>query len=771
MEATGGDTIHFAIEVNGVVCGYLEVRESPLSRDGRELVAQQSKIFVMLTVLGSRFNSAIEEKALLDAATRRQVQSDIHIDQNGTTYDFSLRTTATEAILRSTLRPESKAVALTPGLLIGNEELFLRVRREFVANRVAEARFDILEPMEEEVQSSRFRKIGEEVLDLAGKKRSCLVIEQVNAGSGLKTTYWLDPACDFFVQFEVNNRKIYLSERRVVDRIKVADMNTLFFTKTNVAIADVPSIRYMKLRAKFEPTGAVLKAEDLSVPGQTFNGTVRGNLVEGVMEIENPRYGGENAPPFPPPFRLDKSLNRYLESDRFIEAADPVLEAKAREITTGARDSWDAATRLSRWVADNIGYAIPGGGTARRTYDLRAGECGSHSMLLAALCRSVGIPARVVFGALYVPNWGGGFGQHAWNEIYMGKAGWIPVDATAGETDFVDSAHIRAMEIRSAASNRFNGKEIEVLEYRLAGRPEPPDVLATLAPCLGSFSHLQKGKTFTVLEKDGVLVLDVPGRMALPFQNPDGRGRWYCKMSPRLYLVFKKDDRIRAKEMVLHEISFLPRSGSAPAAPGTPADLAVLTGNFHAAAVNADLTVFVGDGRLAVYDPGDKTTARFRPSGHEGEWIDDHGFVIISFERDGQGRASLLKIDTADTFVRGELASRIVEKEIAAAGVEPGLKGFRELKRERSEEVLFSEESFNLLAYRLLNAGEMEKALAIFRLNVGEYPLSPNAYGCLAEAYVKNNQVELAIRAYQKALQLDPKSERARKRIAELGGR
>lgn len=177
MEATGGDTIHFAIEVNGVVCGYLEVRESPLSRDGRELVAQQSKIFVMLTVLGSRFNSAIEEKALLDAATRRQVQSDIHIDQNGTTYDFSLRTTATEAILRSTLRPESKAVALTPGLLIGNEELFLRVRREFVANRVAEARFDILEPMEEEVQSSRFRKIGEEVLDLAGKKRSCLVIE------------------------------------------------------------------------------------------------------------------------------------------------------------------------------------------------------------------------------------------------------------------------------------------------------------------------------------------------------------------------------------------------------------------------------------------------------------------------------------------------------------------------------------------------------------------------------------------------------------------
>jgi hypothetical protein len=505
------------------------------------------------------------------------------------------------------------------------------------------------------------------------------------------------------------------------------------------------------------------------VPGQKFTGTVKDNLIEGVMEIEHPRYEGKNAPPFPPSFRHEPGLKEYLEPDRFIESNDPVLAARAREITAGARDSWQAAVRLSTWVAENIGYAIPGGGTARKTYDIRAGECGSHSMLLAAFCRAVGIPARVVFGAMHVPNFGGGFGQHAWNEIYMGQAGWIPVDSTAFETDFVDSGHIRIMEVRSVASNKFNGREIRVLEHRLAGRSAGS---ADFAAYLGKFAHRQRGRAFTVVEKEGNLALDVPGRMVLPFNPADERGRWRCKLAPHLYLVFRKDEQGRAREMVLHEVAALPRRGPADAAgPGVPAELAPNTGTYFFAAVNAEMTVLVQDGRLAVYDPTDKTTARFRPTENDGEWIDDLGFVTISFDKDAQGQAAVLKIDTADTFVRGELASNIIEKEIAAQGLEAGLKKFQDLKAARNEEVLFSEDSFNLLAYRLLNAVKMAEAMAVFRLIVREYPLSSNAWGCLAEAYVKNGQKGQAIDSYRKSLQLNPQNERARKRIEELQAR
>ena len=764
------DKLYFAVEVNGVVCGYIEVDEKALRKEGKNLIEQETNICYTVHVLGSQVHVATKVKSLLDSATRRTLQCDIGIEQGGTRHSFSLQTSAAEAILKSSLRGDERRIAITPGLLIGEEELFRKVRKEFVDQSATEIRCDVLELVEQEVHAAVFKKIKEEQLELAGKTYSCLVIEQTDARTGVRTTYWLDPGCHYFVKSAVANRVMYVSDRRVVDRVKVANIDDVFFTKTNVSIADVMAIRYMKLKVKIEPTGAILKAIDLNVPGQKFSGTVKGNLVDGIFEIEHVRYDGRGAPTFPPSSRPDPALEKYLKADSFIESDDPLLVKKSREITTGCTDSWQAAVRLSRWVAENIGYAIPGGGTARKTYDLRAGDCGAHSMLLAAFCRAVGVPARVVFGALYVPNSGGGFGQHAWNEIYMGPAGWVAVDSTAGETDFIDSGHIRIMEVQTVGSHRFNGKDIQVLDHRMSTRTGS-STSTDLAPYLGSYVHLVKGRTFTVLEKDGSLFFDVPGRMALPLNRPDERGRWYCALAPRIYLIFSEDGTNEAREIAVHEVAFLPRRGPQSAAgPGIPAELAPYTGKYFYAAVNVELTVLVQDNRLAVYDPHDQTTALFRPTKQAGEWLDDHGFVIISFEMDALGLPTVLKIDKADTFVRGELASAIVETEIATNGLEAGLEKFQALKAARKERVLFSEESFNLLAYRLLNGGKMVEAMAVFKLIVREYPVSSNAWGCLAEAYVKNGHTDQAIDSYKKSLLLNPKNERARMRIKELQG-
>jgi hypothetical protein len=768
------EKIYFAVEVNGVVCGYSEVGETVRRRGGRKVIEQVTDIFVMLSVLGSRVNSAIQVTTLLDASTRATLSSDIRIDQGGSRHAFSLQVTDGEAVLNSSLRGDVRRFSVTPKLLVGDEEVFRMVKREFACNHSAEVRCDMLEPVEQEVSPVVFRKTGEERIELAGKVHVCLVIEQDNARTGVKTTYWLDPGCDFFVKLATGNRVVSLSDRRVADRIKVSNVDADFFTKTNVTITDVTAIRYMKLQVNIKPTGAILSAAELNVPGQSFSGTVTDNLINGILEIEQTRYDGKGAPPFPPTFAADPGLEKYLASASFIESEDPVLVRKAREITAGSADSWQAATRLSRWVSENIGYAVPGGGTARKTYDIRAGDCGAHSMLLAAFCRAVGIPARVVFGALYVPNHGGGFGQHGWNEIYMGEAGWIPVDSTMGEIDFIDSGHIRVMELQSVGSNKFNGRDIRVLEHRMAEKSSRPSASAAadLARYLGTYVHLRKGRTFTILEKDGNLVLDVPGRFALPFSLPDEQGRWRCALVPRIYLVFNGDGAGTVRELVVHEVASMPRRGPHSSAnPGIPAQLAFYTGTYYFAAKNAELTVLVQDGRLAVYDPGDKTTALFRPTAQAGEWLDDNGFVTISFELDDQGQAAVLKIDTADTFLRGVLASAIVEREIADSGIEAGLDKFRALKAAPERHIHFSEESFNLLAYRLLNAGKMAEAVSVFKLIVQEYPRSSNAWGCLAEAYVKNGQNDLAIESYKKALLLDPKNERARQRIAELQGR
>jgi hypothetical protein len=768
VDPAGTGKVYFAIEINGVVCGYSESSETMPQQDGRRLIHQDTSVFVMLSLLGSKFNSEIKVNAILDAETKKLLQADTRIDQGGSQLKFELKVAGNEATLFSSLRGEAKKLAITPGLVIGSDELFCKLHDAFIEKKATAASYDSLEILEEEIQKIDFKKSGEEKLELAGRTFQAMIVEGVNAKTGMKTKYWLAPDHDTFIQYEVSNRKVYLSDRRVVDRIKVSNMDAAFFTRADVSISDVTAIAYMKLQVKLEPTGVALSGADLNVPGQKFSGTVRENLVEGILEIEHAKYDGKNAPPFPPPFQNDSQLQKYLGPDRFIEANDPVLVKKALEITAGAPDSWQAAVRLSKWVAENIGYAIPGGGTARKTFDIRAGECGSHSMLLAAFCRAVGIPARVVFGAMYAPNFGGGFGQHGWNEIYMGPAGWIPVDATAFEIDFVDSGHIRITELKSAAANAFNGREIKVLDHRLANPGGAGS--AEFASYLGTFSSLQGGRAFTVLEKEGNLALDVPQRMVLPFSREDGQGRWFCKIAPHLYLVFKKDGKGRAQEMALHQVAALPRKTQAQAAgPDIPVDLAPYTGNYYFAAVKADMTVLVQDGRLAVYDPTDKSTARFRPTGNGGEWIDDLGFVTISFDKEAQGQVSGMKIDMADTFVRGELASAIVEKAIAAEGLEAGLKKYPILKQAREAEVLFSEASFNRLGYQYVTAGKLTEAIAIFRLNVQEYPGSFNAYDSLAEAYMKNSQNEMAVANFKKSLQLNPKNDNARKMLEQLG--
>ena len=187
----------------------------------------------------------------------------------------------------------------------------------------------------------------------------------------------------------------------------------------------------------------------------------------------------------------------------------------------------------------------------------------SAFFLVTAFCRAVGIPARVVWGAMYAPNFGGGFGQHGWNEIYMGKNGWIQVDATAFENDYVDAGHIRIAELQSAATS-FNGKKIEVLDYKLAQKKiaKQSNDSESYSVYFGKYTNLESGKTFEVLEKEGNLSVDIPGQMVLPFNEEDTDGRWNCKLSPSLYLEFTKDEKGNPNQMVLHEIVAMTKQAS-----------------------------------------------------------------------------------------------------------------------------------------------------------------------------------------------------------------
>jgi hypothetical protein len=608
---------YYGIEINGVLCGYNESTANIIEQDGKKMKQKKSDLFLMLSLFGSPVNTEMNMLSYIDPGTAKCNYYSIDIKQGNLVRKVKVEIKDDEAVITSALSGEPTKIKMTTDIIFGEDELLKNLENDFSDNKTTEKTYKILEAMDGKVRESTFTKIGTEKIELIGKTYDAVIFNQFTRETGIKIKWWYDLEKSELLKFEVNNRKIFKTDHRVVDKIKVSRMDEAFFTKANVSIADIQAISYMKLKVRIEPTGVQISPADLNVPGQRFTGTVNDNIIEGIMEIEHKKYNGEEAPLFPPDFRSDESLSKYLQHDSMIESNDPVLIEKAKEITAGASNSWEAARRLSKWVAENISYAIPGGGTARKTYDLKAGECGAHSFLMAAFCRAVGIPARVVWGGMYAPNFGGGFGQHGWNEIYMGKAGWIPIDTTAFEEDFLDSGHIRISEFQSA-STAFNAKKIEILDYKVGSKKmgDSEDVPQEFKKYIGNYENVNTKRTFNVKVQDGNLVVVVPGNMALPLNPPDPNGSWYCKLAKHLYFIFKEDDQGNVTWMHLHQLLYIPKKSN-PTEPrdDVPDKFKPYLGEYYFAPENLNLKVFYENGTLVVDDPNEKEKIKLYPTG------------------------------------------------------------------------------------------------------------------------------------------------------------
>ena len=93
-------------------------------------------------------------------------------------------------------------------------------------------------------------------------------------------------------------------------------------------------------------------------------------------------------------------LQRYLAPSRFIDSGHPEVVTRAVEIA-GTGTDLERAIRLYYWSRDNVRYNPYLGATEPDHYlgsftlASQVGWCVPKAILLAALCRAAGIPARV----------------------------------------------------------------------------------------------------------------------------------------------------------------------------------------------------------------------------------------------------------------------------------------------------------------------------------------------------------------------------------------
>ncbi len=638
------EILTYAIEHGGKVLGYQDVEISRIEDGGRHLILIKESGRTKAAALGAEIDSQTRTEYRIDAETWALVSAENSIDQGS--LKLHIVASAGKDSVRISLEPGGgdKTVPFEADAIFENPLVFPHLKRDFGEAGLAAKRYRTLDLLDREIQDVTYTMKGTESVEFDGQRAEALVLDYLNHDIGLKLRLWIDRDTGRLLKLETPRSTVSLAGRSVKRRVERVSLDNDILAPAGVRIAEVAAISRLKVRVLLEPVGNWITPESLNVPGQVFEGTVVNNRVEGVFEIRHERYDGANAPPYPPDFGAAAELQPFLAPEDFIESDDPVLVQKARELAEGASDSWEAVKRLSRWVAENIGYDIPGGATARNTYDLREGECGAHSRLFAAFARALGIPARVVWGCMYVPDRGGSFGQHGWNEVFMGHRGWVPLDTTAREIDFADSGHVR-LGILASAHIAWNPKQMEVLDFEAGSQKfgevrevDDPDKYQSY---LGRYRG-PEGGVFNVSLQGGGLAVEIPGRGVFELRDPDDSGVWFLKLSGDVGLTFPRDAGERVTELVLTNRVRIPKKADRQdISADVPEELRSCLGRYPIPMDKREFTVLFRRGNLAINFPGAGVRTLDGPDA-DGIWVDRSGGDRFSFVRDEAGEVKAM---------------------------------------------------------------------------------------------------------------------------------
>jgi hypothetical protein len=138
-----------------------------------------------------------------------------------------------------------------------------------------------------------------------------------------------------------------------------------------------------------------------------------------------------------------QSLAPYLRANAWVRSDDAEVRRIADKSGPADRPLPARMSKLESLVrrnmrrdADYVGYA-----DAAEALHTGKGDCTEFAVLLAAMARAKGIPARVVVGMAYSAYFTGNrdsFNPHAWVQVYDGRR-WLSYDAAL---EGFDSAHV-----------------------------------------------------------------------------------------------------------------------------------------------------------------------------------------------------------------------------------------------------------------------------------------------------------------------------------------
>ena len=392
-------------------------------------------------------------------AAGKQLELDFRVVSQG--HDFRLVAELSNGRLAGEVRSAGETLPID--LPVGDDVLVesgLGASLRFPQMAVGETlRFASFDPMTLSRGRAKVTCVAEETLVLSGRSMAAKRLE-VEA-SGIDTVAWIDASG------EVLRAETPLGI--VLERLP--DDASLDLAEARVAEAGdflgQTSVRPTGMQPTRGATRMVLRLSgaDLEPPTDVAQRLVDQTPAGTVLEILGAAQGslatGENPKP------------AHLAADAFVQSDHPEMRERAASIVGDETDPWRRAELLHDWVFERIDkepvVSIP---SALEVLRQRRGDCNEHTVLYAALARSLGIPTRIAIGLVWSDELEG-FYYHAWPEVFVeatdggATSTWVRVDPTLGQP-VADATHVKLLEGGIETWPRLLGYlgklEIEVLE-------------------------------------------------------------------------------------------------------------------------------------------------------------------------------------------------------------------------------------------------------------------------------------------------------------------
>jgi len=202
------------------------------------------------------------------------------------------------------------------------------------------------------------------------------------------------------------------------------DLTKIASVQSNVVLDDPVKLSLLKVKIEGVETGPL----KINGERQTFQNSILTVTKESLIGLPEHPYDEKS----------ERIWLYFLKPTQFIQSDNKqIIDIVAKTIDP-ADLPLIKAQKIMKWINANIEkrpvISLP---DAISTIENKAGDCNEHAVLMAALSRAAGIPAKIESGLVYL---NGRFYYHAWNLLYLGR--WITVDPLFGQIP-ADVTHIR----------------------------------------------------------------------------------------------------------------------------------------------------------------------------------------------------------------------------------------------------------------------------------------------------------------------------------------